>query len=509
MQYPSMGKNRQYRVTIPQLNGGVNYAVPPHLVNDNQLSDISNMWYKDGCLRTRPCFVESGDGALDIQREFVKNPDFGEVKELKPISTTEVKGKICVTSICKTEKNDITNAFLIFSFYDTTGQYIKSFPKHVANSDETDAVFVIGNATDNHNNADVLALLSEGDAVSILSVFADGDTVQEENEPYTPTILKGGEPSEEKTYGFNDASMFEPPNLLTDSFCCKYLSNGKGIYFSLHKQDLKLNEGDEITVEHITSSGMYEHVIEITEGGKDVYAEAAAQGDGARLIFESKSGIFYFKNGDTPESPHYALPLTHVDDNVTFTLRTKAANNAKTISNMRFSVWFGGGSSGLTSGTRLFVSGNPDHPNLMHWSALNNPLYFPENNYAEVGDNNQAITAFGRQSELLVVFKERELYCSYYAQGTTPTSDQLQSQQVIDIEAAQAVFPIYPLHPSVGCECPDTIRLCNNRLVWFSGDMKVYGLFTTGQYSERNVRELSRPIEKLLQEDPSRNTSRI
>ena len=94
MQYPSMNRNRAYRVTIPQLNGGVNYAVPPHLIEDNQLSDAENMWYKDGRLQTRPalCQVVNNTEGVTAPEPI---PSDAVVTHL---CTTKLKNMICVTS---------------------------------------------------------------------------------------------------------------------------------------------------------------------------------------------------------------------------------------------------------------------------------------------------------------------------------------------------------------------------------------------------------------------------
>ncbi len=504
MQYPSMGKNRQYRVTIPQLNGGVNYAVPPHLIEDNQLSDVKNMWYKDGRLQTRPAF--SGVASVDLDAVMrTEAPSFGNVEKVRHISTIKAKNKICVTSIAD-EK------VLIFSFFNTDGTHKKSFFRNFEESDMLQHVLVIENATETELSAEVIAFIYDRDNnTRVWSINSENDAIGETVELYVPTLLTQGEPSETNTeaYSFNKSSLLEPMNLLTDSFKCDYLTNGKGIYYYLPKQDMPaLKSGETVTVTHITADDTYKHELKSGNANGSIYTESSEQPDG-KLVIDLQTGIFHFTKGGKA----IAQPLAQVEGNMQIEIKRTTASKANTICNMNFSTWFGGGSAGLTGGTRLFVSGDTEHPSLMHWSALNNPLYFPENNCAEVGDNTQAITAFGKQSELLVIFKERELYCSYYVQGSSPTAEQLQNQQVIDIEAARALFPIYQLHPAVGCDCPDTIRLCNNRLVWFNSDLKVYGLFTTGQYSERNVRELSRPIEKPLQKlrdeiDPADGTVR-
>ena len=48
-----MGRSRRARVNIPELRGGVNYREAMNVVEDNQLTDVRNMCFTDGVLRTR------------------------------------------------------------------------------------------------------------------------------------------------------------------------------------------------------------------------------------------------------------------------------------------------------------------------------------------------------------------------------------------------------------------------------------------------------------------------
>jgi hypothetical protein len=172
------------------------------------------------------------------------------------------------------------------------------------------------------------------------------------------------------------------------------------------------------------------------------------------------------------------------------------------ICKMRQCAWFGGLRSGIGDGTRLFVCGNPDYPNLLHWSDLNNPLYFPVGNYNHIGDSGQAITGFGKQGDLLLIFKEREIHAAQYVAGTSEDIE-FAKKSGVAVNVYTAKFPITPIQMGVGCDCPNTIQLVDNRLVWATSDGKVYMLPSVNQYNERNVRELSRNIRaQLSQHDP-------
>ena len=167
-----------------------------------------------------------------------------------------------------------------------------------------------------------------------------------------------------------------------------------------------------------------------------------------------------------------------------------------TICKMTRGEWFGGDVSGIAGGTRFFVCGNPDEPDLLCWSGIEHPLYFPEHNRVRVGDDHQAITAMGKQGSLLVLYKERETYALQYSAGTE--SDYAFAEGVVAVTSYMAKFLLMPINASVGCDCPDTVRLVNNRLVWACSDGSVYMLTATNPYSERNVRMISRNVRRLL-----------
>lgn len=106
-------------------------------------------------------------------------------------------------------------------------------------------------------------------------------------------------------------------------------------------------------------------------------------------------------------------------------------------------MWFGGDAAGISGGSRVFLGANTDEKekSLVIWSGLNNPLYFPENCYAYVGNNSQSVTAFGRQSDMLVIFKERETYLTQYVRNSSITASDLINQKVVDYHRFERLFP--------------------------------------------------------------------
>ena len=61
MGFPLINKQAPRQVNIPDLSGGINLRDAMYSINDNQLTDCKNVWFKDGTLKTRPGSRKSTD----------------------------------------------------------------------------------------------------------------------------------------------------------------------------------------------------------------------------------------------------------------------------------------------------------------------------------------------------------------------------------------------------------------------------------------------------------------
>jgi hypothetical protein len=171
------------------------------------------------------------------------------------------------------------------------------------------------------------------------------------------------------------------------------------------------------------------------------------------------------------------------------------------VMNMTFSEWFGGYSEGLYGGIHLFLGGNlrGKEKALVCWSDFNKPLYFSESGYTYVGDKSQKVTAFGKQGDELIIFKQREIFStSYSSSSSVIDAEELERQSVVDITSADVTFAMKQVHGYIGCNYPNTIQLCGNRLCWMQSGGKVYTLVSANQYNERSIFEVSGMIENRL-----------
>lgn len=473
MQYATMRVQSTVTVTVPKLEGGVNLSDLPTQVEDNQLTDVRNMWWHQGVLRTRPGLKEVGGG--EFSNDIINKSRISEREEI--LFQVEDGDDDSVTVRADSFSVNGTTTIRRFSL-NGADKYRTAFGVRIENEDFPYLIFT--------GDGEILRSWREN-TVLVAEPYVPLATVERRNDDGSVSNIR-----------------FEDYNMLTPEFKCSFSTDGERCSYSLPES------GD---IPHFISVSITldgSEAVELNElNNAEDWIEIAAEkaGPKAQSLFPEEStlevgyrpynnhrGILLLvkKKGETALNHWYPPEVT--SNNLLITAETNSSQSRETICRMTKAMWFGGTRSGLDSGTRLFVTGNPGKPHLVHWSDVNKPLYFPENNYFYVGDADQRVTALAQQGDLLVIFKEHQLYCSQYIAGSAITRDDLISGKVTDIAALTAQFPLTPLHSTIGCDCPDTIRLVNNRLVWATSDAHVYMLPSVNQYSERNVRDITAMI---------------
>ena len=485
MKYPVINKQPRRTIAIPDLVGGLNFRDGVSNVLDNQLTDGKNVWHHNGLLRTRPNLKSYTDNKVIIGR--ATSEQTAEQKEHRDIQRTiDNKRYVLCSSLVRNDSN-YTILFWwqgengVITLGSIIGVYCKTYFVVVKDTtlycfDYFNMIYKLNYTTDTGWN-----LLTDEDL-------------------YAPLVAIGG--AAVNGLEHNTGTQFESFNLLSGRYRMKLStvdktrSSNEMKYLLL--EGLKLEEGSyfdgtTVTAEITWANGMtVTHSVVMNYLGYGLEANPRADG----LIMDVTDAVvtFYQSDGETIKT---LTSSDYVENNMTITAPCFANNKYKVFS-MQQAVWFGGGANGINGGSRLFLGGNTDNTeqSLMVWSALDNPLYFPENNYAYVGKNSSMITTFGKQDDMLVIFKENEVYYTHYVQNNNITADDLISQNVIDYQAASVYFPIVQLHPEIGCDVPDSVQLCRNRLVWAHTNGNIYTLVSANQYSERNIYKLSAMIER-------------
>ncbi len=467
MRFAQMQRGERYTKKVMDFSGGLNTRELPARLDDDTLPDCLNVYWKEGALRTRPALQI--DGAVSV--------DGGEM-------------------IAAFETADGEYRFIY------TEQYVLGYYRNV---------LVFSTPTDNAGaRSQQHVLFAEGgqnDVMMFVTEKRDGTilrrtpyriTLEEEHtrlaplldEYYVPLVFVNGRGSNDRlTVG--SMTMYEGFNLLTNAYRAQWTTDGQATYF---RPPFAVGNGAFRVVYTHTDGAEYTFSVSVSGSGADSAVKSATQDipDLGEVYLQvgTLGGECSFRMVKTHEA--VALPDVGFSGNLAVYGRRRGADVAA-VTDMSFSAWYGGGNRG---GTRLFLGGCADAPHLVRYSDVDNPLYFPENNYLYVGDRTQAVTAFAKQNDVLVIFKEREIYyCTYAYEATEEAA--LAAGETVDVTAA-AYFPLTQLHPAVGCDLPYTVQLCGNRLVWATREGAVYMLSALNAWSEKAVRCLSYTVTPTL-----------
>lgn len=525
MKYPKINKQPRRMVSVPSLQGGMNLRDALNMCQDNQLTDSLNMWFKDGVLKTRPGkqkIIEYHHAAGATSDTVLEWESCDSKQQVHQNITKIVDGKTytLVSYLCAYKNYKAT--YIDADFVEQTNEYENYSLLNffwVGEEDILNQIYENGVSFES-KILNYFVTVSPKEMYLFLKTEG-GNTIYKYNEEsyqwkplsdeeiYAPLVKSGGTAIDDSNGNGNLGTQIEGYNLISYYYRMKIYAKDKNqtknkmkyqLLFNTHKED-GTSEFDGMTItatlNGIEHSATYNWLGNAFES--DNYEEGYETNDGYYLV--ATGGIFGFYKGK--DATDYA---TIPDDWVwAEDLEVKAPcmcprENFDKVFSMKKAEWFGGASEGINGGTRLFLGGNTQEAeqSLIVWSDLNNPLYFPENCYSYVGNSMSAVTAFGKQEDMLVIFKGNELYYTKYNQNSNISAENLINQSIVDYAASSAYFPLVQINPVIGCDCPDTVQLCRNRLVWTNNDGKVYTLTGASQYSERNVFCVSEMIERKL-----------
>ena len=467
MIYPSMRGKQSARISIPLLSGGLNVSRQATEIFDNQLTECTNMWFNDGVLKTRPG-VEC-------------NSYYADDKMLNTGIKISYNGKrLRVYRIIKEKEIGIL-------FYDDNGTAtngtgfsvdgtVKSavFAGHLSASKQYIYCYYSYSKDEKLLCGVQRFKIDEGKYGTEIEIEDLTDIETYGGEYYEPTVIVNNDFTND---GSVTGTTFEGYNLL----------NGKHKILCTSKDDeedsnylhayipSEQKEGASITVEFYTKKwGYQKFVVDGQSGvwdadfGKDnIIGELDEKYKSLYVRFENKShydaqysqltiaAIFTEGNGE-------GIGAGSGSSNVILHLERDVDTADKVCCNTQ-AVWYGGSTGGISGGSFLFMAGA--EPNKLIWSDVDNPLYFPENNYLRVGSDSEKITKLAKMGNNLVIFKEHSVYIATCVEGEGVTVEQLSSGAVTDVTSYAATFPTANINDDIGCDLPETVQLCRNRLV--------------------------------------------
>jgi len=492
MRFKRMGRKGDRRLDIPMLSGGLHTDTDPTLIADHEMTACVNMELRNHALRTRkalrvcadePFFqshtVESGTTVFGRIDTVCHTPvDIGGVMYAVTVSAVgkRLSGGLLATPMQQVDLVPL-EADLPTIRYEFPAEGATVHPVAVAPCDaqryNTPFLLYCNNRVYRLNGTTFEAIPDE--------------------ELYAPLVLINGQSIAYRSGEFKaNGVMYEGFNVLTRRYRAQFTSSVEGSTGSggeVYVMPTTLNGASKVTFEAVTPYGVA--TVAVTVGAEET---TLVIGDGVGRTVKATDNLIILS------AP---LPKSTVSGNVTITAEGYITeNHTGSVAGATVAQWFGG-TQNRGGGTRLFLTGFGKgiggKRDCLMWSDVDNPLYFPQNNYMHIGDPSQHITALAKQEDMLVVFKEREMYYTRYVEGRIDADSVVEGTNA-DVTVSSAYFPLTQLSPQIGCDAPRTIALCRNRLVWMNKDGRIYTLRTAAAYSERNVREIGAKIRRRLSE---------
>lgn len=218
---------------------------------------------------------------------------------------------------------------------------------------------------------------------------------------YVPTILIARSPT-------GGGVVYEPINVFTPQRTEKFLGKADTKKYKLSALDI---DSTSVTAQKMNSEG---DMVDLSEG--------------TDFTVDRAKGTVTFKTAPG------ASPILG-RDNVYITYAKTVRTHADMINKCRFCTLYG------VNGARdrLFVTGNPDYPNRDFYSQINDPTYFGDTWYAEIGAGNTKIMGYSIVGDQLathlnnaedgtnVILRRGQLSEVSTTQGTTTVLSSTQS----------------------------------------------------------------------------------
>ena len=443
-------------------NGGINTYGE---INDNQGSYGENVWYKGGLIQRDKIssLLETEEEILDIF------PKQGTIKMFVEDTNAGTYVLTPQNLYFFYEENGNTH-FTAMNFYNTENELITpSF---------------------NSKSAIIPSMrVKEGTSYTLVQIMILADDKVYYNNFYLGTTVRfetlyryslvNYRPTNRINCNYSSSGDFlESANLINELLTYKYTTTNTNPTTITYDTSLKLFD---LKYYDTSDNAWQGYFYNVTENGANFNIQASSYEGPVYLV----QGCYVDFTTGTITIPVGLANSSSL--NITNNLELTFKRNNYDINDIsKCSLWsyFGGDRQGLSSGNRLFLSGNPKYPNRIWWSASNNSFYFPEDNYNDIGDSSPII-GFGKVFDSLVVYKKNATYRIKYA---------------YDNENAIAYFTVSEISNTYGCDMPKSIQLINNDLVWCHSKHGVLLLksTTSSVQDERVIRKISRNINSLL-----------
>lgn len=285
----------------------------------------------------------------------------------------------------------------------------------------------------------------------------DGEKIQPVSDVATiPTVTIGLSPKG------GDGKHYEDLNLLTPKFKELFSADGTSTTYQLSFAPLDFAP---VTVKTLDENAQWVTLTEGTDYGVDYNA-----------------GYVRFVKAPVSNAPTG-------EDSVEITASRTVKGYTDRIVKCDVGILFG--VSGLAD--RLFLSGNPEYPNLDWYSAQNDPTYFADLNYSQLGGENSRVMGYSIIRNHLAAHKDGE---------ETERNIILRSGEIIDNKVS---FPGAGTMQGTGCVCKNSFGYFDNEPLFLT-ELGIYAVTPQDITAERYTQSRSFYLDgKLLKEENLEN----
>lgn len=203
----------------------------------------------------------------------------------------------------------------------------------------------------------------------------------------------------------------------------------------------------------------------------EVDGEVLTEGEGYTVDLEA--GKIVFTTAPVVHDPFVANTVK-----VTYEKANTDAYNS--VMDCPYAVVFGGNQD-----VCVVVGGCTAQPNAYFWTGNHIVMdagYFPMEQYNLAGDTEEAITGFGKQQAMLIIFKEKSV-----GRASFDTVEMETGRRLIEM-------PYTNINAKIGCDLPWSIQLIENNLVFANTKNGVHILKDSSSAYENNIAVISTKV---------------
>lgn len=286
------------------------------------------------------------------------------------------------------------------------------------------------------------------------------------------------------------------------SVFCEFLSK---LYIYCDYRILVLDENFAITEEYPESTLMFDNLVPSTAFGAqalsapfNLIAPRITAAYGGVMAVSGQTGYQYVLprladitrpvkvEADSKELDESLFTVTEKKLTILFDADTTAGSLVKvtfyvkepetigfedTLYSCKVCTAFGGNSSG---GTRIFFTGNKDKKGYYYKSHVLDPLYVGSDEYEIFGDGCENVTSVIRMYGSLIVFTDKSVY-----------------RMTCNLTSGSVYYAVKELSCEAGCDCPDTVQLIDNRVVFANSQKGVFIVDSADDSGEHNIKPIS------------------